>query len=104
MDVTVPTPDSDPPPLDLRDDGGCRSKGGGEYGDHDNVDARNRCHRGSLGGRIGRAKMATALQRRTTTMMRKQENMWAIFGGCATPTLRGAFREDNTDNNDDEDK
>ena len=48
--------------------------------------------------------MATALQRRTTTMMRKQENMWAIFGGCATPTLRGAFREDNTDDNNHEDK
>ncbi len=27
-----------------------------------------------------------------------------VFGGCATPSLRGAFREDNTDDNDDEDK
>ena len=77
--MTVSTPDSDPPLLDRRDNGGCRSNGGGEYGDHDNVDARNRCHRGSLGGRIGRAKMATALQRRTTTMMRIQESMCAFL-------------------------
>ena len=70
-DVTVPTPmppgrgppqpgRRDPPPLDRRDGNERRGDGGEEYGDHNDVDARDRCRHSSLGGRIGRATMATA--------------------------------------------
>ncbi len=77
--MTVSTPDTawttrSSSPLDRRD-------GVGEYGARDNVDARDRCRRGSLGGRIGRAIRATVLRRRmmtTTTLMQKRESTHAI--------------------------
>ena len=53
--VMVPTPDADPPMLNSRDDGGHRGDSSGEYGDRDDVNDRDRCRRGSLGERIGRA-------------------------------------------------
>ena len=44
-----PQPDRrNPPLLDHRDDGGCHSNGCGDYGDRNDVDARNQCRHGSL--------------------------------------------------------
>ena len=96
--VMVPTPDADPPMLNSRDDGGHRGDISGEYGDRDDVDDRDRCCRGSLGGRIGRA---TRQQRHDGG---RRQGCRSGRGGHATLTLRGAFWEDDTDDGDDGDK
>ena len=76
-DVTVPTPHASS--AWQMGSSSARSFGGGEYGNRNNVDARDQCCRVSLGGRIGRATMATASRRKTTTMLtRKRESLLAI--------------------------
>ena len=80
--MMVPTPDSTFHLDDHRDNGRRRDDGCGEYGDRDDVDAGDRCHNRSLGGRIGRVTMATLSQQRTTaatTPMQKREIMRVIF-------------------------
>ena len=79
-----------------------RGDGSREYGDYNDVNAH------SLGRMIGMATMATVSRQRTMmttrTPMGKRESTCAISLGRVTPTLRGAFREDNTDDDNDGDK